>query len=140
MSLYLLDTDILTLAEHGHSRVSQQFTLHPPPDVIGVSIVNIEEQWNGWYAQLRQAKTHQQAARTYGRMTNMLNYVRRFELLPFLEPSMQRFDSLKRLKLGVGGMDLRIAAIALEQGAIVVTRNKTDFQRIPGLTFEDWSV
>ena len=42
-------------------------------------------------------------------------------------------------KLNVGGMDLRIAAIALENNATVVTRNVVDFQRIPGLLIEDWA-
>jgi tRNA(fMet)-specific endonuclease VapC len=60
-------------------------------------------------------------------------------ILSFTEPAIARFERLRAMKLGVGAMDLRIAAIALEHGATVVTRNTRDFQRIPGLPLDDWS-
>jgi len=35
-------------------------------------------------------------------------------------------------------MDLKIAAIALGQQALVLSGNVQDFQQVPGLTVEDW--
>jgi tRNA(fMet)-specific endonuclease VapC len=51
-----------------------------------------------------------------------------------------RYLTLAGLRLNVGKMDLRIAAITLENGATVVTRNTRDFSRVPNLTVVDWSV
>lgn len=38
----------------------------------------------------------------------------------------------------IGGNDLLIAAIALAHDLIVVTHNTSEFERVPGLTVEDW--
>ncbi|HAA29939.1 MAG TPA: nucleic acid-binding protein, partial [Cyanobacteria bacterium UBA8553] len=40
----------------------------------------------------------------------------------------------------IGTQDLRIAAIAICRNGIMVTPNRRDFERVPGLVFEDWSI
>ena len=64
----------------------------------------------------------------------------KFALVPLTVSGVTRFEQLVRAKLNVKRNDLRIAAIALELGATIVTRNRRDFGRIPGLAIEDWSV
>jgi tRNA(fMet)-specific endonuclease VapC len=66
--------------------------------------------------------------------------LRRFEILAYTVSAIARFEQLRKLKLKTGNNDLRIAAIALEHGATVVTHNLKDFSPIPGLAVVDWSV
>jgi tRNA(fMet)-specific endonuclease VapC len=40
----------------------------------------------------------------------------------------------------IGPNDLLIAATALARGAILVTRNSREFQRVKGLALEDWTI
>ncbi len=44
------------------------------------------------------------------------------------------------MKLRIGTMDLRIAAIAIAQDALLLSKNLTDFRTVPGLSVEDWTV
>ena len=41
-------------------------------------------------------------------------------------------------RIRIGTMDLKIAAIALANDAILLSRNLTDFSKVPALRVEDW--
>ncbi len=62
------------------------------------------------------------------------------QILSFTEEAIDQYERLRQMKLGVRTNDLRIAAIALENSAIVVTRNRVDFGQVPELRIENWSV
>ena len=72
-------------------------------------------------------------------MAHFARLIRQLPILAFTVPAIQRYRQLTKMKLNVGKNDLRIAAIALEAGATVVTRNLRDFGRVPNLQLEDWS-
>ena len=40
----------------------------------------------------------------------------------------------------VGSQDLRIAAIAIANDGILVTRNRRDFEKVPNLAIADWTI
>ena len=138
MSLFVLDTDILTLFQRDHATVVAQVAKHAPAE-IAVSVVTVEEQLSSWYTQLRKAKGPQKLAWAYRRLAANVRFLKQAQILDYDETAIARCEDLKRLRLKIRKMDLQIAATALQCGATVVTRNVRDFTAIPGLTVEDWS-
>jgi tRNA(fMet)-specific endonuclease VapC len=140
MSQYLLDTDTISLLQHQHPRVLHHLSAHSDADVA-VSVISVQEQLVGWLNGVNRARTPLLIEQSYNRLVEVLLPVwLRFAVVSFLQPAVLRFQYLYSRRLNVGSMDLRIAAIALENGLIVVTRNRRDFGRVPTLVLEDWSV
>jgi tRNA(fMet)-specific endonuclease VapC len=139
MSLYVLDTDILSLYQHAHPVVCQNVTNHPANE-IATTVITVQEQLFGWYHLLGQTKKPDQLAIVYQSLAETVHFLARWQILSFSEPAILRFEQLVTMKLNIGKMDLRIAAITLEIGGTLVTRNQRDFKRIPGLGIVDWSV
>ena len=138
MSLVVLDTDVLTLYQFGDPTVYRHVQERASAE-LATTIITVDEQLSGWYKELRRVKKPPHLARIYDRMARTTQFLGRLNILTFSEPAILRWEGLKRLRLNIGKMDLRIAAIALEHNATVVTRNTADFGRVPGLTIEDWS-
>jgi tRNA(fMet)-specific endonuclease VapC len=138
VSLYLFHTDTLTLFQRMHPVVVRT-VFHHLGDDMRLTSVTVEEQLSGWFAMLRSAKTPQQVETAHNRLCETVRSLSLWDLLPFTANAVARFQDILRQRLNVGGNDLRIAAIALEMRAIVVTRNLRDFHGIPGMRCEDWS-
>jgi tRNA(fMet)-specific endonuclease VapC len=138
MIRFVMDTDTFTLFCHQHVAVVAH--VDASLSETAVTTITVEEQFGGWFAKLQQSRSPTEYARTSRRIATTARLLSLFQIPHMSEPALARFDSLRKLKLNVGRMDLRIAAIALEQNAAVGTRNARDFGRVPGLTIVDWSV
>jgi len=138
MAIYVLDTDMVSLLQAKHPMVLTKVTACSPSDVFSTAIT-IDEQLSGWYTYLRRATQPAQIEKAYSHLIHAVIQLAKLPMLSFTVTAIGRFEQLRKLKLNVAKNDLRIAAIALEAGAIAVTRNVRDFGRVPGLLVEDWS-
>lgn len=138
MTQYALDTDTLTLWLRGHESVRREVAMRDPSE-LATTIITVEEIMSGWYAQVRRARNDDQMARAYSALQQAVEVAGQIELLAFDASAIRRFRDLRRLRPRAGINDLKIAAIVLEHGATLVTRNVQDFQNIPGLRIENWA-
>lgn len=136
LNTFVLDTDHVTLHQRGHPQVIAQCR-RLPPNLLAVTVISIEEQMRGRLAQI--GRNQEDVAASYGRLGATLDYFCELIVLPFDAAAHRRFDQLRGEGIRIGTLDLRIAAIVLQRSAILVTRNRRDFERVPGLKLEDWS-
>jgi tRNA(fMet)-specific endonuclease VapC len=77
----------------------------------------------------------------YDRMKRLLESFILFPIvLPFDREAAVIFDNLRNQRIAGSTMDLRIAAIALSRNLVLLTRNQRDFEKVPGLVSQDWTV
>ena len=135
---YVLDTDTASLYRAGHPEVTDGVLQHSV-DELAVTIITVEEMLAGWYRKLREKNTPERLEAIYGQMTRTILFLRPIHVLSYTVAAHSRFLELESMKLNVGAYDLRIASIVLNAGAVLVTRNRRDFERVPGLVLDDWS-
>ncbi len=140
--MIVLDTDVLSIVQRAdgpaYDRLAQR--LDAADDEVAVSIVSFEEQMRGWLAYVARSKTLNQQIEGYAKLHALLDDFTSRPVLDFDQDDAAEFERLIRLKLRLGTMDLRIAAITLANNALLLSKNLTDFRKVPGLRVEDWTV
>lgn len=130
---YLLDTNILIAALKGRPSVRQKLEITPLPDLLLSSIVLGELEFG--------AEKSAFAERNRARLAQL---VQRLPLLGVDADTARHYGriraQLERQGTPIAANDLWIAAQALSAGAILVTDNQREFQRIPGLALNNWLV
>lgn len=137
MLRYHFDTDHLTLYQHGHPLGIRRLGLQPAASV-GISVVVVEETLRGRLAHLARSGDGAARIRHYALLEQALVDFTQFPVVSYDQAAEDEFQKLRAIR--VGARDLRIAATAVANRLIVVTRNRCDFARVPGLVIEDWSV
>lgn len=136
MTVYVLDTDHVTLHQRGHPQVTDRVQSHQPND-LAVTVITVEEQLRGRLAQIGRPSVG--LHRAYDQFRATIDYFCSLGILPFDIEAAQLYQQLRAENIRISTLDLRIAAIVLRQNAILVTRNRRDFDRVPDLRLQYWS-
>ena len=129
---YLLDTNIcIALIRQKPADLIQRLTSLRPGDA-GISSITLAELFHG----------AEKSARPEQNMSALEQFLLPLDLADFdlnaaLAYGKIRAD-LERTGQLIGSMDMLIAAHAVSLGAIMVTNNVQEFQRVKGLFVEDW--
>ncbi|MFM8005736.1 MAG: type II toxin-antitoxin system VapC family toxin [Dolichospermum sp.] len=140
---YLLDTDHLSILQRqkgkDFSSLSARMNCYPLSD-FAVSTVTFHEQMLGCHAYINPARNINDVVKGYEIMTKLLNDFKIIPLLSFDTKSAEIFNQLYAQRIQLAKMDARIAAIAISNDLVLLTRNHQDFGKVPGLLLEDWTV
>ncbi len=139
---FLLDTDHISILQWRSG--SEYSTLaarlaHEPPDDLAFCIVSFHEQVLGCNSYIARARAPANLVRGYRMFEHVLSAFSAAAVLPFDAAAAAVFEGLVADRVRIATMDLRIAAIALSQNLTLVTRNGRDFNKVPGLSIEDWT-
>ena len=140
--MFILDTDHLGILQAktgvGFGRLRARMRSHLPSDFF-VTVISFHENVMGWNAYLNSARATGAIVQAYSMFEQILSDFSKAQVLPFDPRAAAVFESLRALKIRVGTMDLRIAAIAVAHKFTVLSRNLKDFRKIPGVQVDDWT-
>ncbi len=139
--MILLDTDHFSVLVQPHSSRAAPLIarLEASPDQgIGVTIVTVEEAFRGWMSELNRLRDARDQISAYDRLALLVEFLASWQIVRFDLPAADAFHRLKGERIRIGTQDLKIAAMALAQEALLLSANLRDFEQVPGLRVENW--
>jgi tRNA(fMet)-specific endonuclease VapC len=138
--MILLDTDhpsVFTDERDPRNGLLNQ-RMEAAAEPVACTGVSVEEGIRGWLAIIhRRHDVHRQIP-AYARLGQLFDVLSDWEIVPFDERPPDRFESLRRQRIGIGTMDLKIASIVLVNDALLVSANVRDYSVVPDLRCENW--
>jgi tRNA(fMet)-specific endonuclease VapC len=129
---YLLDTNIcIYLIKKRPPQAFEHFSRHSPREVA-ISIITVFELEYGVQKSQYQQRTRDAMVKFLSPL-NVLNLDR-----SSVRESAAIRAQLEKKGLPIGPYDLLIAGLARSQGIALVTNNTAEFERVDGLSLENW--
>jgi tRNA(fMet)-specific endonuclease VapC len=137
--MFLLDTDIATLAYHGHPRVLKRIQAADRP--VCLPMVTRLELLRGRIDSVIKAADVEELLRAEDRLVRTEVFCSGFAIIAIGAAAAGLFFRLRGYKHAkkMGRGDLLNACISLAYSATLVTRNVKDYANVLGLRVENWA-
>jgi tRNA(fMet)-specific endonuclease VapC len=138
--MLVLDTDHVVEYQRGTSPESQRLKrrLDATEESFATTIITVEELMRGWMAAIHRIREPGGQVNAYTRLQRLFRFFATWDVLAWTQEAAAEFETSRRAKVRIGTMDLKIASVVLAENATLLTRNKSDFEKVPGLRYEDW--
>ena len=134
------DTDVLTEVLLGNTAYVGRAAAIPLREQA-VPVIVVEEIMRGRLNIIRQAEAGRVSislARAYELFEDTFADFRRLHILSYTVQAEAFYQEWRQQGFRLGTHDLRIAAICVAYSATLISRNRRDFERVPGLVTEFW--
>jgi tRNA(fMet)-specific endonuclease VapC len=127
MTLWVLDTDHLSLLERGNPKIQGRLR-QVDTSSVAITIVTAEEKVKGRLAAINSLSGIERVDRlavAYQALQSTIEDLQSLPILPFTDSARDRYRELLEQKIRVGSHDLWIAAITLSVDGVLLTSSPT---------------
>ena len=137
----LLDTNHVSILRmppsERRTRLVERMTL-AHDEHFGIPIVAVEETMRGWLAAIAKERLAERQVSAYRELSSLFEFFAAFTIALLDSSAADLFDWLRKS----GGRDchqgFEDSCIAMASNALLLTANRRDFEKVPGLRFENW--
>jgi tRNA(fMet)-specific endonuclease VapC len=130
--MILLDTDhvtVLRYTEHPRCVTLEARLRTALEQPATTTIITFEEQMRCALAEIRRWRDFHRQVAAYDRLVRLAPFFNQGKMVPFDERAAVEAERLRKQRVRIGTPDLKIAAIALVHGALLLSANLRDYNK-----------
>ena len=92
----------------------------------------------GWLSAIAKERILMRQITAYRELTDLFDFFAKLNIMSMSAEVVELFGGFRKTGVKIGTVDLKMACIAIANHALFLSANRRDFEKVPGLRFENW--
>ncbi len=92
----------------------------------------------GWLSAIAKERRIERQLSAYRELAELFAFFSGFTIALLDSNAAELFNGFRKSGVRIATMDLKTACITMSNNALLLTANRRDFEKVPGLKFETW--